>query len=73
MRYTLVSIYNYEKKADLVKREILEHRPSPFKDLIELLKYIEMETQEILKLIQKTESPLKRQLLMVALLTRLLR
>jgi len=32
-----------------------------------------METQEILKLIQKTESPLKRQLLMVALLTRLLK
>jgi hypothetical protein len=26
MRYTLVSIYNYEKKPDLVKREILEHR-----------------------------------------------
>lgn len=32
-----------------------------------------METQEILEIIQKTESPLKRQLLMVALLTRLLR
>jgi hypothetical protein len=73
MRYTLVSIYNYEKKPDLVKREILEHRPSPCKDLIELLKYVEMETQEILKMIQKTESPLKRQLLMVALLTRLLK
>jgi hypothetical protein len=38
-----------------------------------LLKYIEMETQEILKIIKKTESPLKRQLLMVALLTRLLK
>jgi hypothetical protein len=37
-----------------------------------LLKYIEMETQEIMEIIQKTESPLKRQLLMVALLTRLL-
>jgi len=32
-----------------------------------------METQEILEIIQKTESPLKRQLLMVALLTRLLK
>jgi hypothetical protein len=32
-----------------------------------------METEEILKVIQKTESPLKRQLLMVALLTRLLK
>ena len=31
-----------------------------------------METEEILEIIQKTESPLKRQLLMVALLTRLL-
>ena len=31
-----------------------------------------METQEVLGIIQKTESPLKRQLLMVALLTRLL-
>lgn len=31
-----------------------------------------METEEILKIIQKTESPLKRQLLMVALLTKLL-
>jgi hypothetical protein len=31
-----------------------------------------METQEILEIIQKTESPLKKQLLMVALLTRLL-
>jgi len=38
-----------------------------------LLKYIEMETQEILEIIQKTESPLKKQLLMVALLTRLLK
>ena len=38
-----------------------------------MLKYIEMETQEILKIIEKTESPLKRQLLMVALLTRLLK
>jgi hypothetical protein len=37
-----------------------------------LLKYIEMETQEIMEIIQKTESPLKRQLLMIALLTRLL-
>ena len=37
-----------------------------------MLKYIEMETQEIMEIIQKTESPLKRQLLMVALLTRLL-
>ena len=32
-----------------------------------------METQEILEIIKKTESPLKRQLLMVALLTRLLK
>jgi hypothetical protein len=32
-----------------------------------------METQEILEIIQKTESPLKKQLLMVALLTRILR
>jgi len=32
-----------------------------------------METQEVLEIIQKTESPLKRQLLMVALLTRLLK
>jgi hypothetical protein len=31
-----------------------------------------METQEVIEIIQKTESPLKRQLLMVALLTRLL-
>ena len=38
-----------------------------------MLKYIEMETQEILEIIQKTESPLKKQLLMVALLTRLLK
>ena len=37
-----------------------------------MLKYIEMEIQEIMEIIQKTESPLKRQLLMVALLTRLL-
>ncbi len=40
---------------------------------MELLKYIEMETQEILEIIQKTESPLKKQLLMVGLLTRLLK
>jgi hypothetical protein len=32
-----------------------------------------METQKILEIIQKTESPLKRQLLMVGLLTRLLK
>jgi len=32
-----------------------------------------METQEILEIIKKTESPLKRQLLMVGLLTRLLK
>ncbi len=32
-----------------------------------------METQEILEIIKKTESPLKKQLLMVALLTRVLR
>jgi len=32
-----------------------------------------METQEIFEIIQKTESPLKKQLLMVALLTRLLK
>ena len=32
-----------------------------------------METQEVLEIIQKTESPLKRQLLMVALLTKLLK
>lgn len=32
-----------------------------------------MKTQEVLKIIEKTESPLKRQLLMVALLTRLLK
>jgi hypothetical protein len=32
-----------------------------------------MKTQEVLEVIQKTESPLKRQLLMVALLTRLLK
>lgn len=32
-----------------------------------------METQEVLEVIQKTDSPLKRQLLMVALLTRLLK
>jgi hypothetical protein len=32
-----------------------------------------METQEIMEIIQKTESPLKRQLLMVGLLTRLLK
>ena len=44
----------------------------PCKKRIELLKYNEMETQEILEIIKKTESPLKRQLLMVALLTRLL-
>jgi hypothetical protein len=37
---------------------------------MELLKYIEMETQEILKMIQKTEFPLKRQLLVVELLIR---
>ncbi len=32
-----------------------------------------METQEVLEIIQKTESPLKKQLLMVALLTKLLK
>jgi hypothetical protein len=45
----------------------------PCKKLFELLEYNEMETQEILEVIQKTESPLKRQLLVVALLTRLLK
>jgi hypothetical protein len=38
-----------------------------------LLKYDKMKTQEVLEVIQKMESPLKRQLLMVALLTRLLK
>ena len=38
-----------------------------------MLKYTEMETQEILEIIQKTESPLKKQLLMVGLLTRTLK
>jgi hypothetical protein len=40
---------------------------------MELLKYTEMKTQEILKIIRKTESPLRRQLLIVALLTKLLK
>jgi hypothetical protein len=40
---------------------------------MELLIYIEMKTQELLEIIQKTESPLKKQLLMVALLTRVLK
>lgn len=54
--------------------EILNRmKSSPCKSFIDLLKWIEMETQEILKIIQKTESPLKRQLLMVALLTRILK
>jgi len=39
---------------------------------MELLKWIEMDTQELLETIQKMESPLKRQLLVVALVTRLL-
>lgn len=38
-----------------------------------MLKYVEMETQEVLKIIRKTESPLRRQLLIVALLTKLLK
>ncbi len=45
---------------------------SACKNLMELLKWIEMDTQELLETIQKMESPLKRQLLMVALVTRLL-
>jgi hypothetical protein len=40
---------------------------------MELLIYTEMKTQELLEIIQKTESPLKKQLLMVALLTRVLK
>ena len=40
---------------------------------MELLKYTEMKTQEILEIIRKTESPLRRQLLIVALLTKLLK
>jgi hypothetical protein len=39
---------------------------------MELLIWFEMDTQKILETIQKMESPLKRQLLMVALMTRLL-
>jgi hypothetical protein len=39
---------------------------------MELLKWTEMNTQELLETIRKMESPLKRQLLMVALVTRLL-
>ena len=35
-----------------------EGKSSPCKDLMELLKYSEMETQEILEIIQKTESML---------------
>ena len=50
-----------------------ESKSSPCKNLIELLKYIEMETQEILEIIQKTESPLKKQLLMVGLVTKVLK
>ena len=38
-----------------------------------MLKYDKMKTQKVLEVIQKTESPLKRQLLLVALLTRLLK
>jgi hypothetical protein len=38
----------------------------------ELLLFLPMETKKILGIIKKTESPLKRQLLMVALITRLL-
>jgi predicted nucleotidyltransferase len=41
--------------------------------LDELLEYAKMETQKILEIIQKTESPLKKQLLMVGLLTQLLK
>ena len=37
-----------------------------------MLKWIEMDTQELLETIRKMESPLKRQLLIVALVTRLL-
>ena len=44
----------------------------PCKNLMELLKCIEMDTQELLETIRKMESPLKRQLLIVALVTRLL-
>lgn len=54
------------------KRDFIFWFP-PCKKSIELLKYIEMETQEVLEIIKRTESPLKRQLLMVALLTRLLK
>jgi hypothetical protein len=39
---------------------------------MELLRCIEMDTQELLETIRKMESPLKRQLLIVALVTRLL-
>jgi hypothetical protein len=50
----------------------LEDSFFPCKNLMELLKCIEMDTQELLETIRKMESPLKRQLLIVALVTRLL-
>jgi hypothetical protein len=50
----------------------LEESFFPCKNLLELLKWIEMDTQELLETIRKMESPLKRQLLIVALVTRLL-
>jgi len=50
----------------------LEESFFPCKSLVELLEWIEMDTQELLGTIRKMESPLKRQLLMVALLTSLL-
>src|SRR4030043_1340396 len=57
----------------MLSRGKFNKKSSSCKNFIELLKYITMETQEILEIIKKTESPLKRQLLMVALLTRLLK
>jgi len=50
----------------------LEESFFPCKNSLELLKWIEMDTQELLETIRKMESPLKRQLLIVALVTRLL-
>jgi len=47
--------------------------PAGFNALLEFLTgFILMNTQEIVEMIKKAESPLKRQLLMVGLLTRLL-
>jgi len=59
--------------SDIQKILSRRDRPFPCKNRIELLKYTEMETQKILKIIRKTESPLRRQLLIVALLTKLLK